>query len=52
MSSATKTKTSAQPGVYQLDCSATVYPFLATKKVSQIFRMALSILGLRHFTFT
>ena len=43
MSSATKTKTSAQPGVYQLDCSATVYPFLATKKVSQIFRMALEL---------
>ncbi len=33
----------AQPGVFDLDCSATVYPFLATKKVGQIFRMALEL---------
>ena len=30
-------------GVYALDCSATVYPYLATKKVNQIFRMALEL---------
>ena len=30
---------SAVPGVYDLDCSATVYPYLATKRVNQIFRM-------------
>ena len=31
------------PGVYALDCSATVYPYLATKRVNQIFRMALEL---------
>ena len=35
--------TGATPGVYALDCSATVYPYLATKKVNQIFRMALEL---------
>ena len=35
--------TSANPDVYALDCSATVYPYLATKKVNQIFRMALEL---------
>ena len=34
---------SAAAGVYSLDCSATVYPYLATKKVNQIFRMALEL---------
>lgn len=29
--------------VFALDCSATVYPYLATKKVNQIFRMALEL---------
>ena len=33
----------AGAGVYALDCSATVYPYLATKKVNQIFRMALEL---------
>lgn len=33
----------AGTGVYDLDCSATVYPYLATKKVNQIFRMALEL---------
>ena len=32
-----------EPGVYELDCSATVYPYLATKRVNQIFRMALEL---------
>ncbi len=30
-------------GVYALDCSATVYPYLATKTVNQIYRMALEL---------
>ena len=32
-----------EPGVYELDCSATVYPYLATSRVNQIFRMALEL---------
>ncbi|MBQ7596228.1 MAG: hypothetical protein IJU45_06155, partial [Clostridia bacterium] len=43
MSPQTKTQASAEPGIFDLDCSATVYPFLATKKVAQIFRMALEL---------
>ena len=39
----TDNRTSADTGVYALDCSATVYPYLATKKVNQIFRMALDL---------
>ena len=35
--------TSVSPGVYALDCSATVYPYLATKRVNQIYRMALEL---------
>ncbi len=38
-----KEKQTADAGVYALDCSATVYPYLATKKVNQIFRMALEL---------
>lgn len=33
----------ADADVFALDCSATVYPYLATKKVNQIFRMALEL---------
>ncbi len=36
-------QTSSGAGVYALDCSATVYPYLATKKVNQIYRMALEL---------
>ena len=39
----TDNQTACGAGVYALDCSATVYPYLATKKVNQIFRMALEL---------
>ena len=40
---ATEKEKSAGAGIFALDCSATVYPYLATKKVNQIFRMALEL---------
>ena len=38
-----KQHTYPKPGVYDTDCSATVYPYLATGRVNQIFRMALEL---------
>lgn len=43
MSSQNNKPACAGPGIYDLDCSATVYPYLATKRVNQIFRMALDL---------
>ena len=43
MNNAEYSSVNTLPGVYDLDCSATVYPYLATKQVNQIFRMALEL---------